>query len=394
MDVELRRLETIVDGLRTERENQSRVIQKLEHALSKLTGVRLSVDRIAAVLRAAWIRQWVAAWHAATAVQRLWRARAARRVAIAAAASGRIQRYWRASQWRRAHKQWTARRRANAQLRSAIVLQTAARRVICARRAKRGHAVVAAVARADRWPGVARRLLAVVRAARSIQMAYRRHAYDRPTKLRRLLKRVVALNDGACPITFAPIVDPLLCVIDMQTYEAAAIRKWVARSGNSPMTRSPVQSHHLVRPHQFKAWLDAIRADAYIQGHNRELFDAAGMGNVETVQRLLTHGICNIDQTHDHRRTPLHNAARNGNALVARILIAAGCEIDPLTHGWTPLLNAVYHQHFHVVQVLIEARANQERTVDGYTVVEWAKRQGGTHDQLLSAGLDVCDGLF
>jgi hypothetical protein len=394
-----RRLETVVLDIWNDHRKQARCIRRLEHLVCKLTGTESSadaVDRITAGILGARVRQYVARRHAATAVQRYWRARVDQEKQRVATAVGRIQRSWRASQWRRAHAQWTALRRENARLRSAVVLQAAARCMIHARRADRGRAVVAAVARADRWPGVARRLSAVVGAARSIQLAYRRHAHDRPAKLRRLWQRmsIVAAEAGVCPITFAPIGDPLLCLVDMQTYEAAAIRKWVAQSGTSPVTREIVRPHHLVRPSRFKTWLAAVQADDYMRGHDRELFDAAGTGNVATVERLLTHGICSLDRTHDFRRTPLHNAARNGHAPVVRLLIAAGCEVDSVTNGWTPLLNAAYHQHFHVVQVLIEARADQQRSVDGRSVVDWAKRQGGTYDQLLAAGLDVPDGLF
>jgi hypothetical protein len=75
----------------------------------------------------------------------------------------------------------------------------------------------------------------------------------------------------------------------------------------------------------------------------RNLWDAARDNKIEEVRSLLESGQCFIDRAFDNERTALHNAARSGFADVAQLLLEAGCKVDPLAGGWTPLHNVSFH---------------------------------------------------
>jgi hypothetical protein len=47
-----------------------------------------------------------------------------------------------------------------------------------------------------------------------------------------------------CPITFAPMIDPVMCA-DGHTYERKAIEDWLQNHDTSPTTNEPLVSKHL-----------------------------------------------------------------------------------------------------------------------------------------------------
>ena len=97
----------------------------------------------------------------------------------------------------------------------------------------------------------------------------------------------------------------------------------------------------------------------------------------------------------EYGRTPLHYAARDGNAEDAKALLAAG--LDPATQddeGWTPLHFAAQAVSPQVTEILLAAGANPElRDIHGNTVL-WravmsSKGRGGVIQLLLSVGANA-----
>lgn len=85
------------------------------------------------------------------------------------------------------------------------------------------------------------------------------------------------------------------------------------------------------------------------------LMIAAGLGQSQAVELLLTAGA--DVHTLDPRMgaTALHKAAQSGNPDVAALLLAHGAFIDQQTPGigHTPLMDAVLHKHVAVVRLLL-----------------------------------------
>ena len=73
-------------------------------------------------------------------------------------------------------------------------------------------------------------------------------------------------------------------------------------------------------------------------------------------------------------RTPLHKAAENDYLKTARLLIAAGAEIDAKDNkGWTPLLTAAFFEKSKVAKLLIEKGADvNAKNRNGMTVLHLA----------------------
>lgn len=240
------------------------------------------------------------------------------------------------------------------------------------------------------------RVTAVPGAARAIQRCFRRHRADRPAKHARLWRRLqAAAQPELCPITFAPVRIPTLCLADRRVYEAEAISRWADRTHQSPMTRAPIGRYDLVRLDRLAGRLQALDADAYTGSLKRELFDAAGSGADQTVANLLAQGVLDVDGRSDHERTPLHSAARNGHAAVVAELLLHRCLVDPIVDGWTPLQNACYHgPYWDVCRLLLDAGASETARVhvfsDECTAARIAQeRHAATPEELRAAGFSV-----
>ena len=83
-----------------------------------------------------------------------------------------------------------------------------------------------------------------------------------------------------------------------------------------------------------------------------ELCELARKGDLIGIKLLLESG-CSPDAIDYDRRTCLHLAASEGNALIAEALVLAGAEINPVDrwHG-TPLYDAVREGHHQVATLL------------------------------------------
>jgi|TARA_B110000977_G_scaffold120640_1_gene155261 ankyrin repeat protein len=130
----------------------------------------------------------------------------------------------------------------------------------------------------------------------------------------------------------------------------------------------------------------AERADAFI--------DAAGLGHIVEVQRLIASGDVDVNAVDEEdSNTALLLAAQNGRPMVVAALLEAGANVDAANNnGDTPLILACLNGHGHIVDVLLKAGADVT-AVDTYgsCALFYASRQGhcGLVDALLAAGADV-----
>jgi len=92
---------------------------------------------------------------------------------------------------------------------------------------------------------------------------------------------------------------------------------------------------------------------------NRELTDAAQLGDLALVEQALQNGADVNDNSGRGAQTPLHKAAIGGHVDVARVLLDAGADIRATDFsGYTPLHRACDNGHLDVVRVLLEAGAD------------------------------------
>lgn len=128
------------------------------------------------------------------------------------------------------------------------------------------------------------------------------------------------------------------------------------------------------------------RADAFI--------DAAGLGHIVEVQRLIASGDVDVNATdEEENNTALILASQNGRPMVAAALLAADANVNAANNnGDTPLILASLNGHGHIVDALLKAGADVHATDKfGSCALFYASRQGhcGLVDALLSAGADV-----
>jgi len=91
---------------------------------------------------------------------------------------------------------------------------------------------------------------------------------------------------------------------------------------------------------------------------------AAGLGNPQMVELLLTAGADVFITDSRMGTTALHKAAQSGVVDVAKLLVQRGAFIDAQapTLGNTPLLDATWHKHPAMVKYLLEQGARMELT--------------------------------
>ena len=113
------------------------------------------------------------------------------------------------------------------------------------------------------------------------------------------------------------------------------------------------------------------------------LLYAAGEGDVEEVERLLTAGADPNEQwdkgASDHGVAALHYAAAHGHDAVIRILVGAGANpnIQDINDGDTPLHDAAGFGHHEAVAVLLVADADDTvRNRGGFTPLHNAAAHG------------------
>lgn len=117
------------------------------------------------------------------------------------------------------------------------------------------------------------------------------------------------------------------------------------------------------------------------------LYDAAALGMVETVTRLVAATPAEIDKRAETRRgeTPMWIAAYNGNLSVVLALLAGGADpsLARADNGATPVYTAAENGHLEVVRALVDAGAepNTSRT-DKCMSALWTAARCGHHDVL------------
>jgi ankyrin repeat protein len=136
--------------------------------------------------------------------------------------------------------------------------------------------------------------------------------------------------------------------------------------------------------------LCALSAPASGQGR---LVDAARHGDAATARALLERGSSVNDALGDGM-TPLHWAAYNDDAELAKLLLARGARIDATTRNatLTPLMVAASNGSAAVVAPLINAGADMQlRSGDGATVLMMAAASGSVDvvEALLAGGAQI-----
>ena len=113
-----------------------------------------------------------------------------------------------------------------------------------------------------------------------------------------------------------------------------------------------------------------------------ELIRAAGSGDVDRVKALLGENL-NVN-IRVGKTTALCQAATQGHHEIAKLLIAAGADVNKrqFEGHFNPLLNAAYAGNLEVVKVLLEAGADvYMRVIDYLNPLEYAQlgKQQGHH---------------
>lgn len=105
------------------------------------------------------------------------------------------------------------------------------------------------------------------------------------------------------------------------------------------------------------------------------LHEAASLGNMEAVTRLLESGI-SPNQLTNESVTPLHLAAKEGHLDIVRLLTARVSNIDVHDFsGWTPLFAAVSRGHLEVVKHLLAHGADPDSVdSDGRCILHLAAK--------------------
>ncbi len=119
------------------------------------------------------------------------------------------------------------------------------------------------------------------------------------------------------------------------------------------------------------------------QSGNTPLHDAARTGNADVVALLLDRGW-----------TPLHYAARYGHADVAAVLLDRGVGVESRTDGgWTPLHYAAKYGNADVVVLLLDRGADvNSKNFRGKTPLQLAATQE-IKDLLIKTGAEDCRGV-
>jgi ankyrin repeat protein len=166
---------------------------------------------------------------------------------------------------------------------------------------------------------------------------------------RRIVEKVdvnAAAKDGQTPLHLAAEAGDLECVQALLDGKAELNPKDSA--GRTPVQLAAREDHE-----------DVV---LFLAEHGCELPDilsAANSGKTEVVEALLKNDAKQAAATNAYGRTPLHLAARRGQAKTAAVLLAAGAAVNAQDKDrWTPLHLAAAGGHEDVVRLLLENKAD------------------------------------
>ena len=182
-------------------------------------------------------------------------------------------------------------------------------------------------------------------------------------KIRALLNQHVDVNapqiDGMTALHWATYQD------DLETTKllvgAGANVKAANRYGVTPLSLACTNGNAAIVELLLESGADP---NTTLPGGETALMTAARVGALASVKALLSRG-ANVDSKDDRRgQTALMWAAAEGHAGVADVLIAAGADFRArLASGFTPLLFAIREGRTDVVKVLLKAGADVNETV-------------------------------
>ncbi|KAI9821958.1 MAG: Glycerophosphocholine phosphodiesterase [Pycnora praestabilis] len=164
---------------------------------------------------------------------------------------------------------------------------------------------------------------------------------------------------------------------------------WQDTEGWAPLHLSVIGGHPLTT----KALLDAENWNGQESNHKNEVrrtiakssavLALATKANFVVIVKLLVEAGVDINYQDEQGEAALHIAARFGNEECARILLEgsdiqkADTELTEKTFGWTPLFTACVDGHGSVVELLLDAGADPEKSdLSGWTPKEHAALRG------------------
>lgn len=116
---------------------------------------------------------------------------------------------------------------------------------------------------------------------------------------------------------------------------------------------------------------------------NSKLVEAAGEGDLETVQKLLKTGV-DINAPNTVGMTALIFATIRRQLKVVEVLIAEGADLNVKAGGYTALMCAAKSGYLDILVRLIEVGADlNEEDNSGKSAVKWAKKM--KHPEIVNA---------
>mmetsp|Transcript_55864 Transcript_55864/g.103415 ORF Transcript_55864/g.103415 Transcript_55864/m.103415 type:complete len:188 (-) Transcript_55864:22-585(-) len=119
-------------------------------------------------------------------------------------------------------------------------------------------------------------------------------------------------------------------------------------------------------------------------GGTTSLMEAAHLGDVEALQKLLKDGT-DINAQDDYGWTALRYAVRSDRYIAAEALVDAGADLNmPSSSGRTPLMSAAANGLDDMVRLLVKSGADLSATnKDGRTAYDLALRGGPTGSDMI-----------
>ncbi len=145
----------------------------------------------------------------------------------------------------------------------------------------------------------------------------------------------------------------------------------------SPTSESFEEWRRVVQEHFVPVYERVLEAGGYERSPFVEVLSSAGHADpVDRVRALIAEGASGLSASYGTGLTALHAAAMKGWVETARLLIAAGAELDVRCRwGSTPLHRAVQSERAEMVELLLRSGAEVNVTNEGgRTPLDWAAR--------------------